>query len=238
MGPNIAPTPAADSGEIGSFAREMAGMPPFPDAITQSTVNNGEQPPDGEQTTEGLQPSAEVEPQSSAEAEIGTRAPASEEKPNTPEPLKSPQPLEPSKASQAPEPAESINTSESANTAETADFSPEELTDISNYADQLEQSAEKDQKMADLLHQFVDIASKQHTGAHQKAPSPTDTSATPSPAPSAQSAPTTPPPTSVQSAPNTPPSPSDAIAAALAEAANAPIPGQTPITTPGEMPVA
>lgn len=102
--------------------------------------------------------------------------------------------------------AENISKPSAETAAETADFSEEELKGIQDYADKLESDAKSDQKMADLLHQFVSIASRQSSNAPHE---------------------------SVQ---NTSPIPdvAAAITEALAETSSSDIPGQVPIVTPRE----
>lgn len=158
------------------------------------------------------------------------------------------------------EAAETTETAAATETAKTAteatpetspDFSPEELAGVKEYADQLENGAKKDLKLADLLHQFVDSASHQRSVAHQMS-APSATSATaPKSATISESSPSSATPDTSQNAANQPetapkptiPDAATAIAEALAETADHPTPGQTPIATPpesttGEYPVA
>lgn len=169
------------------------------------------------------------------QVETGNQVISHDQSESIPEPEKTPEPELP-KPEPTPEPnlserpqiqprsQESGQPKETAANAEVGDFSTEELAAIEKYADQLEHDAKSDQYMADLLHQFLQAARKQHTS----------TNSTP-PAPSA--------------APNTPPAPADtvdkpesasptipdaaaAIAAALAETDTTPLPSQAPIVTP------
>lgn len=125
---------------------------------------------------------------------------------------------------------EAPKTATTETTPETSpDFSPEELAGVKEYADQLENGAKKDLKLADLLHQFVDSASHQRSVVHQMStPSTTPATTSESTAASkpAATSETTPKPTIPDAA--------TAIAEALAETADHPIPGQTPIATPPE----
>lgn len=130
----------------------------------------------------------------------------------------------------------------------TPDFSPEELAGIKGYADKLENGAKKDLEMADLLHQFVDSASRQRSVVHQMS-APSVASATPpesatasKPATTSESAPVSVTSNTSQNAPEQPetapkptiPNAAAAIAEALAETTDHPIPGQTSIVTPPE----
>lgn len=130
----------------------------------------------------------------------------------------------------------------------TPDFSTEELAGIKEYADKLENGAKKDLEMADLLHQFVDSASRQHSVVHQMSTPSVASATTPEsaaaskPAATSESAPVSVTSNTSQNAPEQPetapkptiPNAAAAIAEALAETADHPIPGQTPIATPPE----
>lgn len=91
------------------------------------------------------------------------------------------------------------------------DFTSEELQSFEKYADDLEHSAKADLKMADLLHQFVDVARHQSSPAHHT-------------------------PAATESTTNLPRTPEAAITAALAETENSPIPGPATIVTPTSNP--
>lgn len=130
----------------------------------------------------------------------------------------------------------------------TPDFSAEELADVKAYADKLENGAKKDLEMADLLHQFVDSASRQRSVVHQMSTSSVasattfESAAASKPATTSESAPASTVPNASQNAPEQPettpkptiPNAAAAIAEALAETADHPISGQTSIVTPPE----
>lgn len=221
MGPEI-PNSAANSNGGNGFVEMAASMPAFgshaANQIGEQAVPEAPPTPTGEGApTEVPAPTSEI---TSEEASTST------EEQN--------EASESGNQTEAKPPTTAETASEA--TTETADFPPELLNDINRYADQLERDAKKDQEMADLLHQFIDVASHQHSANHRvSAPS------TP-PAPSVvPKEPATQPETPAPTAPDA----SAAIAATLAETANAPIPGPATITTPagdpsstGEIPLA
>ncbi len=202
MGPEI---PNSGSG-TDAFAEMAASMPSYGDHLANQT---------------GLPP--ESPPIPAGESNLANEPPNNEQKQTT-ETIPA--------TESSPKPA-TVKTSEAVKdtTESAADFSPEELAGIQKYADELETGAKKDQKMADLLHQFVDIASYQHSNSQKPAATIASVESTPSSA--------APQNTSEQPSPIPKPAIPDATAAiaeALAETAGTPIPGQTPISTPPESP--
>lgn len=144
--------------------------------------------------------------------------------PELPKPEPTPEPNLSERPQIQPRSQESGQSKEVAANIEAGDFSAEELAAIEKYADQLEHDAKSDQYMADLLHQFLQAARKQHTSTNSTPPTPSAVPNTP-PAPA----------NTVDKPESTSPTIPDAaaaIAAALAETDTTPLPSQAPIVTP------
>lgn len=202
-----------------SFANMAASMPSYSEHMANQTgsvlegppanePNPTDKPPAGEQTSADMQ----------SEQDQNTTIKTDESAPTV---------------NLAPKTTEAAAKSAAEKTAETsADFSPEELADIEKYADKLETDANADLEMANLLHQFVNVASHQRSANHQASAASTEST----PPPGTPNAPSNSLEQPVTAPEPTIPDAATAIAEALAETSGTPIPGQNTIATPPEPP--